>query len=73
MLQPDIKSIQIQLAGFLNDKAPLFCKELWNLLLDAQASEQGVPQKLIDAKKDEMQRQRAEVGESYSFYYVCSP
>jgi len=34
---------------------------LWNLLLDAQASDQGVPQKLIDAKKDEMQKQRAEV------------
>ncbi|GAB7341518.1 hypothetical protein MBLNU457_7737t1 [Dothideomycetes sp. NU457] len=57
---PDIKSLQIQLVGFLDDKAAPFCKELWNLLLDAQASEQGVPQKLIAAKKDEMQRQRAE-------------
>jgi len=61
MVQPDIKSLQIQLVGFLDEKAPPFCKELWNLLLDAQASEQGVPQKLIAAKKDEMQRQRAEV------------
>ncbi|KAK6193603.1 hypothetical protein LQW54_012294 [Pestalotiopsis sp. IQ-011] len=51
---PDIKSMQIQLTGFLEKKTALFCKELWNLFLSAQSSPQGVPQELLEAKKLEL-------------------
>jgi hypothetical protein len=52
--QPDIKSLQIQLTGFLDKDTAPFCKELWKLLLSAQASAQGVPKELLEAKKLEL-------------------
>jgi hypothetical protein len=52
--QPDIKSLQIQLAGFLDKDTAPFCKELWNLCLSAQTSPQGVPKELLEAKKLEL-------------------
>lgn len=52
--QPDIKSTQIQLTGFLDKDTAPFCKELWNLCLSAQASPQGVPKELLEAKKLEL-------------------
>ncbi|KJR84861.1 serine/arginine repetitive matrix protein 1 [Sporothrix schenckii 1099-18] len=75
-LQPDIKSLQIQLTGFLESQTPEFCKELWTLLLSAQSSPQGIPRELLEAKKmeliqekieaekaaDEARRKRSEVG-----------
>ncbi|RCI15442.1 hypothetical protein L249_3424 [Ophiocordyceps polyrhachis-furcata BCC 54312] len=39
---PDIKSLQIQLTGFLDKDTATFCKELWNLLLSGQSSSQGL-------------------------------
>ncbi|KAJ6445813.1 Phenylalanine-tRNA ligase alpha subunit [Purpureocillium lavendulum] len=51
---PDIKSIQIQLTGFLDKDTAPFCKELWNMLLSAQSSSQGVPKELLEAKKLEL-------------------
>ncbi|GAB7354076.1 hypothetical protein MBLNU459_g4651t2 [Dothideomycetes sp. NU459] len=57
---PDIKSLQIQLTGFLGKDAAPFCKELWNLLLDAQKSTTGVPQQLLQAKVNELQQQKVE-------------
>ncbi|KIH86995.1 hypothetical protein SPBR_08533 [Sporothrix brasiliensis 5110] len=73
---PDIKSLQIQLTGFLESQTPEFCKELWTLLLSAQSSPQGIPRELLEAKKmeliqekieaekaaDEARRKRSEVG-----------
>jgi hypothetical protein len=53
-LQPDIKSLQIQLTGFLDKDTGPFCKELWKLLLSAQGSPQGVPKELLEAKKLEL-------------------
>lgn len=53
-LQPDIKSLQIQLTGFLDKETAPFCKELWKLCLSAQASPQGVPKELLEAKKLEL-------------------
>jgi serine/arginine repetitive matrix protein 1 len=53
-LQPDIKSLQIQLTGFLESHTPEFCKELWTLLLSAQSSPQGIPRELLEAKKMEL-------------------
>ncbi|KLU87722.1 hypothetical protein MAPG_06715 [Magnaporthiopsis poae ATCC 64411] len=55
---PDIKSIQIQLTGFLDKDTPTFCKELWNLCLSAQASPQGVPKELLEAKKRELLQEK---------------
>lgn len=58
MLQPDIKSMQIQLTGFLDKDTPSFCKDLWKLLLSAQASPQGVPKELLEAKKMELMQEK---------------
>ncbi|KAF3056315.1 hypothetical protein GL218_06802 [Daldinia childiae] len=51
---PDIKSMQIQLTGFLDKDTASFCKDLWNLCLSAQSSPQGVPKELLEAKKLEL-------------------
>ncbi|KAI0851448.1 hypothetical protein F5Y00DRAFT_259457 [Daldinia vernicosa] len=51
---PDIKSMQIQLTGFLDKDTAPFCKDLWNLCLSAQSSPQGVPKELLEAKKLEL-------------------
>ncbi|RWA12197.1 hypothetical protein EKO27_g2884 [Xylaria grammica] len=51
---PDIKSLQIQLTGFLDKDTAPFCKELWKLCLSAQSSPQGVPKELLEAKKLEL-------------------
>ncbi|KAI1768248.1 hypothetical protein GGR53DRAFT_478435 [Hypoxylon sp. FL1150] len=51
---PDIKSMQIQLTGFLDKDTAPFCKDLWKLCLSAQASPQGVPKELLEAKKLEL-------------------
>ncbi|KAK9241036.1 hypothetical protein V1525DRAFT_335379 [Lipomyces kononenkoae] len=55
--KPPIKAIQIQLEGFLPSStiAANFCKDLWNLLLEAQDSPSGIPAKLIEQKKIEVQ------------------
>lgn len=58
-LQPDIKSLQIQLTGFLDKDTAPFCKELWNLCLSAQTSPQGVPKELLEAKKMELIQEKA--------------
>ncbi|XDG06580.1 hypothetical protein ABKA04_006195 [Annulohypoxylon sp. FPYF3050] len=51
---PDIKSMQIQLTGFLDKDTAQFCKDLWNLCLSAQSNPQGVPKELLEAKKLEL-------------------
>lgn len=56
--QPDIKAMQIQLTGFLDKDTPAFCKELWKLLLSGQASPQGVPKELLEAKKLELMQEK---------------
>ncbi|KAG5976726.1 hypothetical protein E4U55_007246, partial [Claviceps digitariae] len=55
---PDIKSLQIQLTGFLDKDTAPFCKDLWNLLLSAQDSPQGVPKELLEAKKLELMQEK---------------
>ncbi|KAK7226644.1 hypothetical protein V2G26_014647 [Clonostachys chloroleuca] len=57
---PDVKALQIQLTGFLEKDTAAFCKELWNLLLSAQASPQGVPKELLEAKKLELMQEKIE-------------
>ncbi|KAK8083051.1 PWI domain-containing protein [Apiospora saccharicola] len=57
---PDIKSMQIQLTGFLDKDTAPFCKELWKLFLSAQGSPQGVPKELLEAKKAELIQEKIE-------------
>ncbi|KAF5673992.1 serine arginine repetitive matrix 1 [Fusarium heterosporum] len=57
---PDIKSLQIQLTGFLDKDTARFCKDLWKLLLSAQSSPQGVPKELLEAKKLELIQEKIE-------------
>ncbi|KAI1847338.1 hypothetical protein JX266_006563 [Neoarthrinium moseri] len=57
---PDIKSMQIQLTGFLEKETAPFCKDMWNLFLSAQSSPQGVPQELLEAKKLELLQEKLE-------------
>ncbi|KAH0292400.1 hypothetical protein M436DRAFT_70039 [Aureobasidium namibiae CBS 147.97] len=57
---PDVKSLQIQLTGFLEKDAAPFCKELWNLCLNAQKSDTGIPQQLVEAKKLELLQEKVE-------------
>ncbi|KAK7423300.1 hypothetical protein QQX98_001090 [Neonectria punicea] len=57
---PDIKSLQIQLTGFLDKDTAPFCKDLWRLLLSAQGSPQGVPKELLEAKKLELIQEKME-------------
>ncbi|KAJ4272115.1 hypothetical protein NW762_000825 [Fusarium torreyae] len=57
---PDIKSLQIQLTGFLDKDTAGFCKDLWKLLLSAQSSPQGVPKELLEAKKLELIQEKIE-------------
>ncbi|KAF2426522.1 PWI domain-containing protein [Tothia fuscella] len=54
---PKIKEIQIHLTGFLGKKAAAsFCEELWALMLDAQTNPKGIPNQLIEAKKEEIKK-----------------
>ena len=49
--------MQINLTGFLNSKNALkFMEELWELLLSAQANPTGIPDQILDAKKEEIKR-----------------
>lgn len=57
-LQPNIKQIQQNLSGFLDADAPRFSLELWKLCLSAQASPQGIPKELLEAKKAELLQER---------------
>jgi serine/arginine repetitive matrix protein 1 len=51
----DPKTAQIDMAGFLGDEqAAKFASELWTLLIDAQQSPMGIPQKLLEEKKKEL-------------------
>lgn len=46
------------ITGFLDKDAAKFSKALWGLLLSAQSGAQGVPQELLEAKKQELEQER---------------
>ncbi|CAN6674677.1 hypothetical protein TRVA0_060S00562 [Trichomonascus vanleenenianus] len=54
---PNIKSIYLQLKGFLGDKALTFCTKLWDLLLTAQEDPDGIPPELVKLKLEEIKRE----------------
>ena len=56
----DPKKMQIQLSGFLEEKAAPFMKEMWKLLLSAQENEAGVPQQWLDEDADRRRKEREE-------------
>ena len=59
--EPDPKKIQINLTGFLNGKnARVFMGELWGMLDSAQNNESGIPQALLEQKKEEIRGRRGE-------------
>lgn len=56
---PDPKKIQINLTGFLHGKnAREFMAELWALLIQAQENPTGIPDSLLDVKKEELAKKR---------------
>lgn len=60
---PDPKTMQINLTGFLNAKRSReFMAELWNHLVAAQLTEDGIPPALIDAKVEELRKQHVIFG-----------
>jgi serine/arginine repetitive matrix protein 1 len=50
----DPRIVQLDLSGFLGEDAPAFCEEIWDMIVDAHSRPHGIPQKLIEAKKQEM-------------------
>ena len=54
----DPKEIQIQMTGFLEESTFKFMKQLWELLLSAASSVGGIPQVFLEAKKEEIKKQR---------------
>ena len=57
----DPREVQINLEGFLGeDSSAVFMRELWSLLLSAQASESGVPEELIEQQKREKEAKEKE-------------
>jgi serine/arginine repetitive matrix protein 1 len=50
--------MQIYLTGFMESKTAQFVEELWALMLEAQESETGVPQKLIEERNREIEEKR---------------
>lgn len=67
---PCPKKMQINLTGFLNGKnARLFMGELWEHLLSAQASENGIPESFMQQKKDEIKKRIVRI----HAYYPTNP
>lgn len=55
---PDIQSIREQLNDFIgNEESDSFCGELWELLVDAQNSPDGLPKKLVEERTRKLEEQ----------------
>jgi len=52
--------MQLYLTGFLEKKTPVFMKDLWALLISAQANEHGIPGEFLEKKKEELRQKREE-------------
>jgi len=57
---PDPKQLQINLTGFLATDASKFTLDLWKLLISAQNSIGGIPSQLLEKKKEEILKKKAE-------------
>ena len=47
--------------GFLSNKAGIFMRELWKLLLEAQETSNGIPPSLIEERKEEIKQKKEEI------------
>lgn len=56
----DPRQLQISLTGFLEKNTSLFCRELWQLLISANQTGTGIPQRFLDEKAEELRRQKEE-------------
>jgi serine/arginine repetitive matrix protein 1 len=56
----DPRQLQISLTGFLEKNTSLFCRELWQLLVSANQTGTGIPQRFLDEKAEELRRQKEE-------------
>ena len=54
----DPRQAQIALEGFLGKETASFCSDLWQLLLEAQDSPQGVPKSIVEAKQRELEEEK---------------
>ncbi|CAL8072543.1 unnamed protein product [Calicophoron daubneyi] len=61
LIYPDPRDIQINITGFLNSKnARIFLTELWDLLLSAMETSNGIPTAFVEAKKAEITKRQEE-------------
>lgn len=54
----DGRKMQLQLTGFMEKNTGRFMKELWELLLSAQANPSGIPQQFLDEKAAELRAKK---------------
>lgn len=51
--------MQINLTGFLQSKNAMeFMAELWELLISGEASPNGIPEQLMDLKREELAKKK---------------
>ncbi|KAJ1917818.1 hypothetical protein IWQ60_007665 [Tieghemiomyces parasiticus] len=55
---PDPKDMQINLTGFLGDKSSPFMRDLWKMLINAQAAIGGIPPEILEIKKQEILKRK---------------
>eukprot|EP00814_Leptocylindrus_danicus_P021702 CAMPEP_0116030250 /NCGR_PEP_ID=MMETSP0321-20121206/16739_1 /TAXON_ID=163516 /ORGANISM="Leptocylindrus danicus var. danicus, Strain B650" /LENGTH=191 /DNA_ID=CAMNT_0003505013 /DNA_START=208 /DNA_END=783 /DNA_ORIENTATION=+ len=61
----DPKGAQLDLEGFLGaEDAAMFSFEMWEMMVDAQAQVKGIPKKLLEKKKAELQLAQEHQGNS---------
>ena len=59
---PNPKTMQINLTGFLNAKnAMRFMSELWELLTSAQDNIAGIPAAFLEQKKEEIKKRQVHI------------
>eukprot|EP01138_Halocafeteria_seosinensis_P004740 gb/GECG01004847.1/.p1 GENE.gb/GECG01004847.1/~~gb/GECG01004847.1/.p1 ORF type:complete len:342 (+),score=73.16 gb/GECG01004847.1/:1-1026(+) len=51
---PDPKELQLNLTGFLENNSASFVLELWKMLLSAQDNPTGIPEQMLQQKKEEL-------------------
>lgn len=56
--EPDPRLIHINLSGFLESNTSKFVESLWSLLVSAQDTPSGIPQKILDSKREEITQKR---------------
>ncbi|CAD8063856.1 unnamed protein product [Paramecium sonneborni] len=58
---PDPKVLSIQIMGYFEKNTLPFMTELWNLLVDAEGQDSGIPNQLLDSKKVEYEEKKKEL------------